>query len=208
VYFGGKLVVSHDPVVAVDRSGSVRANGDGQKFAYYPYGEEKAVGTAIPDGREKFGTYVRDSATQDYADQRYYGVGTGRFNVPDPYQASAGPGEPGSWNRYTYVQADPVNFHDSSGLLQAASDGTDGGDCVHLYVDGISYGCIGGGGGGSGAGGGGGSGAGGGGGGFACIGMWAAGLVPTPDAGCYAPGGDDGDDGSRLHHARSNSHRQ
>jgi hypothetical protein len=74
VYFGGKLVVSHDQAVAVDRLGSVRANGNGEKFAYYPYGESKAVsGTEIADGREKFGTYVRDSPTQDYADQRYYG---------------------------------------------------------------------------------------------------------------------------------------
>ena len=73
----------------------MRANADGQKFAYYPYGEEKAAGTAIPDGREKFGTYVRDSPTVDYADQRYYGVGTGRFNVPDPYKAgTTSPSDP------------------------------------------------------------------------------------------------------------------
>jgi len=116
-------------------------------------------------------------------------VGTGRFNSPDPSRASGGPGDPGSWNRYSYVQGDPVNFHDPSGLLQAAPDGIEGGDCVHLYVDGISYGCVGGGGGGGGAGGGGG-------GGFVCMGMWAAGLIPVPDPSCYAPGaGGDGDDG-------------
>jgi hypothetical protein len=46
--------------------------------------------------------------------------------------------------------------------------------------DGMPYGCIGGGGGGAGA-------SGGGGGPFACMGMWAAGLIPVPDAGCYAP---------------------
>jgi len=47
-------------------------------MSYYPYGEEK---TSTADGREKFGTYFRDSGTQDYADQRYYGVGTGRFGL-------------------------------------------------------------------------------------------------------------------------------
>jgi hypothetical protein len=63
---------------------------------------------------------------------------------------TADPKTPGSWNRYVYTYGDPVNFYDPRGLLQAApGDGTEGGDCEHLYVDGISYGCIGGGGGGS-----------------------------------------------------------
>jgi hypothetical protein len=34
----------------------------------------------------------------------------------DPYQASAGPDDPGSWNRYTYVVGDPVGFTDKEGL--------------------------------------------------------------------------------------------
>ena len=40
----------------------------------------------------------------------------GRFTSPDPYKASAGAGDPGSWNRYAYVQNDPVNNGDPSGL--------------------------------------------------------------------------------------------
>ena len=35
----------------------------------------------------------------------------------DPYQASGGAGEPSSWNRIAYVQDDPVNFIDSTGLV-------------------------------------------------------------------------------------------
>jgi len=50
----------------------VRANTQSEKFSYYPYGEERTV---TPDGREKFGTYFRDSVGQDYADQRYYNSG-------------------------------------------------------------------------------------------------------------------------------------
>ena len=35
-------------------------------------------------------------------DQRYYNVGTGRFNVPDPLGlAGVRRGKPGTWNRYT-----------------------------------------------------------------------------------------------------------
>ena len=121
VYFGGKLVKSKGAVVATDRLGSVRGELDGGSMTYYPYGEER---TSTADGREKFGTYMRDSVSQDYADQRYYEVGTGRFDTPDPYKASAGSSDPGSWNRYLYVGGDPINFADSTGMeSEGASDG-------------------------------------------------------------------------------------
>lgn len=61
---------------------------------------------------------------QDLADQRYYAVGTGRFNVPDPYRASGGASDPGSWNRYTYVGGDPINTYDPSGLVRVCPRGS------------------------------------------------------------------------------------
>jgi RHS repeat-associated protein len=57
-----------------------------------------------------------DSVGQDYADQRYYSVGWGRFYMADPYVASGGASNPASWNRMTYVESDPVNRIDSRGL--------------------------------------------------------------------------------------------
>ena len=66
----------------------------------------------------KFGTYMQDSFTGlDYADQRFYASSYGRFNTADPYQASAGAGDPGSWNRYSYVVGDPVNRVDPTGRV-------------------------------------------------------------------------------------------
>jgi RHS repeat-associated protein len=54
----------------------------------------------------------------NYADQRYYaGNMSGRFLTADPYEASGGAAEPGSWNRYSYVLGDPIGYHDKSGLL-------------------------------------------------------------------------------------------
>ncbi len=83
-------------------------------YIYFPYGEER---TGTPNDTEKFGTYTRDSSGQDYADQRYYGVGTGRYWSSDPSgAASADPGNSSSWNRYAYVNGDPVNFGDPTGL--------------------------------------------------------------------------------------------
>src|ERR1017187_8782577 len=109
VYFGGKLMRSAGVTVVTDRLGSVRANSNGERMSYFPYGEER---TTTADGREKFGTYFRDSAANgglDYAEQRYYASAGGRFLTPDPYTASGGPVDPGSWNRYAYVQGDPLN---------------------------------------------------------------------------------------------------
>jgi RHS repeat-associated protein len=69
----------------------------------------------------KFATFTRDGATGlDYADQCYYSNQFGRFMTPDPYKAGTGSGDPQtpqSWNRYTYVQGDPINFRDRKGLL-------------------------------------------------------------------------------------------
>jgi RHS repeat-associated protein len=105
--------------VVTDRLGSVRWHATAGRSNYYPYGEER---TGTGEGREKFGTYVRDGDGLDYADQRYYGPGTGRFLTADPYQASGGAEEPGSWNRYAYVGGDPVNWRDVSGLSRDTED--------------------------------------------------------------------------------------
>jgi RHS repeat-associated protein len=111
VYFGGKLIVSGGVNVVTDRLGSVRANGQGDSFAYYPYGEER---TSTANGLDKFGTYFRDAVGQDYADQRYYGSGTGAFLTADRMRGSIG--NPGSLNRYGYAGNDPVNNWDPSGM--------------------------------------------------------------------------------------------
>jgi uncharacterized protein RhaS with RHS repeats len=52
---------------------------------------------------------------------RYYSSSLGRFTSPDPYGGSAIPATPQSWNRYTYVNNDPVNKKDPSGLNFALS---------------------------------------------------------------------------------------
>ena len=106
-YFGSKLIKNASGYVGSDRLGSIGK--------YYPYGQEKP--SATTNGTEKFTGYFRDSETGlDYADQRYHDPGTGRFMTPDRYTNSAGPTDPGSWNRYAYTRGDPVNRVDTSGL--------------------------------------------------------------------------------------------
>ena len=65
-----------------------------------------------------------------HTNNRYYSNAYGRFMTPDPYQASGGPQDPGSWNRYTYTRGDPVNRRDPRGLLDCLDcGGDDGGYC-------------------------------------------------------------------------------
>jgi RHS repeat-associated protein len=118
VYFAGRLISkggSGSGVgggIALDRLGSVGS-------AYYPFGVEYS---ATANDTEKYATYTRDSVTGlDYAMNRYYSSIWGCFLSPDPYRANNGgpgdPADPQSWNRYAYVEGDPVNSNDSSGLM-------------------------------------------------------------------------------------------
>jgi hypothetical protein len=54
----------------------------------------------------------------------------GRLTSPDPYEASAGAGDPGSWNRYAYAYmgGDPVNKIDPLGLYWLWAD-------IHSYAE-------------------------------------------------------------------------
>ena len=111
-YFGGKRLAP------LDRLGSATKIGY-TGVSFYPYGEDK--GTPGANDNWKFATYLRDSATGlDYAMNRYYSSGIGRFLSPDPYVNSAGPSEPQSWNRYGYTRNDPVNRLDPNGLEDCA----------------------------------------------------------------------------------------
>ena len=129
VWFAGRLISENSTYgmfsasVIQDRLGTNRVNG----ARFYPYGEE--IGTATANDHVKFGTYNRDGYTGlDYADQRYYASAYGRFDSPDPYKSGNGagtPADPLSWNKYAYVEGDPINFKDPSGLFLLAADDDD-----------------------------------------------------------------------------------
>jgi RHS repeat-associated protein len=115
-FFGKKLFVTEDNV------GSAESNG-----TFYPFGEPKTGSTSEAYG---FATYWQDSESGlDYAMNRYYSSTLGRFLSPDPYKANNGgpgdPRDPQSWNRYAYVENDPVNRNDRRGLFSGSAE-----DCI------------------------------------------------------------------------------
>jgi RHS repeat-associated protein len=73
--------------------------------------------TSSANDAEKFATYYRDAKTGlDYAINRYYQSGLGRFLTADPAPATNATVLPGNWNKYVYVGSDSVNKSDPLGL--------------------------------------------------------------------------------------------
>jgi RHS repeat-associated protein len=64
-----------------------------------------------------FNNYERDNNGADEAMFRRYNRWWSRFDQPDPYDGSYNLGDPQSFNRYAYVQNDPVNLTDPTGLF-------------------------------------------------------------------------------------------
>jgi RHS repeat-associated protein len=149
VYLGSKLINETEPGVSYQGAVRDRLGSNRSGSAYFPYGEEQ---NTTGQEKDKFGTYYRDSSGLDYADQRYYASTLGQFLSPDPYKVSAGPSDPGSWNRFAYVEGDPANFNDATGLNKAfcidgLCDGGGGGPGSYEgFFDAAGYGGGGGGG--------------------------------------------------------------
>ncbi|QOY91733.1 RHS repeat-associated core domain-containing protein [Paludibaculum fermentans] len=117
VWFAGRLISSGANSVVTDRLGSVVKDGS-EALRYYPYGDQNPGSTT--ENREKFATYTRDGFSGlDYAQNRYYSPQFGRFTTADPFSDSADYSRPQGMNRYNYVESDPANGVDPTGLLAA-----------------------------------------------------------------------------------------
>jgi RHS repeat-associated protein len=80
---------------------------------HYPFGE--AWYSSNTTTNWVFTSYERDAGESglDYAVARFYNNRTGSFCSVDPLDGW--PGDPLSWNRYPYVENDPINFIDPGG---------------------------------------------------------------------------------------------
>jgi RHS repeat-associated protein len=125
VYFGGRMVgrTGGSGSFEVFRTDRLQSNQDAPGGGFFPYGETKSSGTMTG---ESFATYTREAGGLDYADQRWYASGLGRFGSTDPYDGSFRPSHPQSANRFSYVDNEPINSFDPTGLI--SRDGSDNGD--------------------------------------------------------------------------------
>jgi RHS repeat-associated protein len=125
VYLGGELValqhgggvywMHQDPVAkskrVTDGAGTVVSTVE-----LDPWGGNTNRSSNDAFQPRKFTTYERDGNGSDDAMFRRYNRWWSRFDQPDPYDGSYDLSDPQSFNRYAYVQNDPVNSVDPSGL--------------------------------------------------------------------------------------------
>jgi RHS repeat-associated protein len=125
VYLGGEILavqqnvavswMHQDPVAkskrVTDGSGTVVST-----IELDPWGGETNRSSSEAFQPRHFTTYERDSIGSHDAMNRRYNRWWARFEQPDPYGGSYDLTNPQSFNRYSYVQNDPVNFVDPTGL--------------------------------------------------------------------------------------------
>jgi RHS repeat-associated protein len=112
------------PRVITDKSGNVISRRD-----FMPFGEEIYAGVGGRNTNQKYANfgsdnirkrytgYEKDDETQlDFAEARMYQNKHGRFTAVDPLMGSASPGNPQTFNRYSYTGNNPINYTDPSGL--------------------------------------------------------------------------------------------
>jgi RHS repeat-associated protein len=140
IYRGG-LLATYDAgtstlnYVLQDIQGSTRAtvsnNGSSSAITvrhdFLPFGEDIHAGVglrttgqgydAADPNRQKYALTERDDTTGlDHTWWREHDKLSGRWTSPDPYKGSVSIVDPQSMNRFIYVENDPLNFMDSSGL--------------------------------------------------------------------------------------------
>ena len=133
VYFGGMLLGS----AATTGFGDVSTLTDrlGTAVAGYPYGTDVGSVTAGND-QPDFATYTKDATTGfEYAMNRYYSAGLGRFLSVDPKASSARTNSPLTWNRYGYNAGDPINGLDPSGSDEICYGAPGDYDASHCFYN-------------------------------------------------------------------------
>jgi RHS repeat-associated protein len=102
-------------------SGAVKARSDYAAFGeeiHSSIGQRTAQGYTSSDSlQQKYALTERDEASGlDHTWFRKNENRAGRWTSPDPYNGSVDIGDPQSFNRYSYVENQPTNFVDPSGL--------------------------------------------------------------------------------------------
>jgi RHS repeat-associated protein len=119
VYFGGRMVARTNggggSALESFRTDGLHSNQDAPGGGFFPFGETKSGGSTTGDS---FATYSRDWHGADDANQRIFFSSVGRFVTPDPTEFNVAESRSQSWNKFSYVENDPINYVDPDGLAR------------------------------------------------------------------------------------------
>jgi RHS repeat-associated protein len=115
---GGTIIYQHrdhlSPRLYTDVNGNCVGDQGSYPFGELWYSNNDTNCTNNTSTSWIFTSYERDQESgNDYALARSYANSQGRFLTPDPLEGVVG--DPQSWNRYAYVENDPINLSDPSG---------------------------------------------------------------------------------------------
>jgi RHS repeat-associated protein len=104
------------------------AGGKELGFSSMPFGDGLTatayISGAADTTENHFTGKERDAESGlDYFGARYLASSIGRFMSPDPLMSSGDPASPQSWNRYAYVENNPIRYNDPTGQIKRAAAG-------------------------------------------------------------------------------------
>jgi RHS repeat-associated protein len=142
--------------LSTDHLGNTRLVTDGSanviaRHDFTPFGEEIPAGYGGRGSEwgkydavnQKFTGQEHDEETQfDFFQARYLSAAQQRFMSPDPGNAGADPTNPQSWNAYAYVNNNPLNATDPTGMCHFDENGNPVDDADSPCVVGGSGGSV------------------------------------------------------------------
>jgi len=99
-----------------------------ETHVYFPFGQEAYVNPGDGDvlqftGHERDDYAAGDTVDLDYMHARYFSAHLGRFMSVDSLNRYQAQKDPQLWNRYTYVQGNPLKYVDPDGRLLIPATG-------------------------------------------------------------------------------------
>jgi len=125
-YFAGTTRFEHQDWLGTERARTSTSGAVTESFGSLPFGDDFTYNA--PEGDfdyYHFAGYDQDNSANEHAQFREYSNMAGRWFSPDPYQGSYDPANPQSFNRYAYVQNNPLSYVDPLGLTHC-EPGRDG----------------------------------------------------------------------------------
>jgi RHS repeat-associated protein len=125
-YSSGYAHFPHADWLGTTRSETTNSGAVDGAYSSLAFGDGWTIQGGLYDARQ-FAGMDWDSASNEHAQYREYSNMAGRWLSPDPYSGSYDMSNPQSFNRYAYVQNNPLSAIDPSGLMMCNGCGDGGG---------------------------------------------------------------------------------